>query len=223
MKKIVLWVSLLWFLFSFWYGAVLSLSPSKWNIPENCIQAFNIDLRMEEWEQAITADLVLSSNMEFDRFENGDTFKYATPARIEWDLVKIMLFNERWWEIENGWVVGTLYYKVRDVSDPYINFTFNSKWDTTDTNINIAGRDILDNVIWWKYTISSDMVCENPIVENYNLSDEDEMDVFIKQFESDHRAERFSFFLNTNKRYVLWIAWLLIIVVLVSYKAQKKW
>lgn len=223
MKKIVLWVSLLWFLFSFWHGAILSLSPSEWNIPENCTQAFKVNLRMEWWDQALTADLALSSNMEFDRFENGDVFKNATPEYIQWDVVKIMLFNEPWWEFTEWGNVGTVYYKTRNVSDPYVDFVFNSKWDTRDANINIDGRDILSSVIWWIYTISSDMVCENPIVENYNLSDEDDMDIFLKQFEANHRWERFSFFLNKNKRYILWIAWLLIIVVLVSYKAQKKW
>lgn len=224
MKKILLWVLVLWFLFSFSYGAVLSLSPAKWNIPENCVQAFNVNLNMTEWDEAITADLVVSSNMEFDRFENGDRFKYAAPERVEWDTVTILLFNDMWWEIREWGLVGTLYYKTRDVSDPYINFVFYDKWETIDTNINIAWMDILDHVVSWQYTLSSDIVCENPIVENYDFSEEDKMDKFIQQFESDHKNEKFIFFWNTYKWYILWIAWLLIIIiVLVSYKAQKKW
>jgi hypothetical protein len=50
------------------------------------------------------------------------------------------------------------------------------------------------------------------------------MDKFIQQYESDHKNEKILYFLSTNKWYILWIAWLLIIIiVLVSYKAQKKW
>lgn len=224
MKKIVLWILWLWFLFSFSYGAVLSLSPSKWKIPENCVQAFDVSLSMVEWDRAITADLVVSSNMEFDRFENGGMFKYVTPERIKWDDVHILLFNEPGWEITEWWLVGKLYYKTVGVTDPYVDFVFRGKWDTTDTNINIAGGDILDHVIWWQYVLSSDILCNEPIVEKIKLSSEDEMDKFIQQFEADHKWEHVLFFLHKNKWYILWIAWLLIIIiVLVSYKAQKKW
>lgn len=224
MKKIILWTLLLWFLFSFSYGAVLSLSPSKWKISENCVEAFSIDLSMSEWDEAIAADLIMSSNMEFDRFENGNMFKYTVPAHIKWDNVSIFLFNEPWWEITEWWWVWTLYYKTSGVTDPYVNFVFHDKWNTTDTNINIAGRDILDYVIWWQYVLSSDIVCNEPIVEKVKLSSEDEMENFIAQFESDHKMEHVSLFLQKNKWYILWIAWLLIIIiVLVSYKAQKKW
>jgi hypothetical protein len=47
------------------------------------------------------------------------------------------------------------------------------------------------------------MICENPIVENYNLSDEDRMDKFIQQYESDHKNEKILYFLSTNKWYIL--------------------
>ena len=224
MKKILLWTLLLWFLFSFSYGAVLSLSPSEWKLPENCIAAFRVGLSMDEWDEAITADLVVSSNMEFDRFENADMFKYATPARINWDNVSILLFNEQWWEITEWWIVGTLYYRTSGVSDPYVSFVFNHKWDTTDTNINIEGRDILDHVVSWQYMVSSDIICDDPIVERITISGEDEMEKFIAQFQEDHKWERAYLFLQKNKWYILWIAWLLIIIiVLASFKAQKKW
>ena len=224
MKKIVLWLLWLWFLFSFWYGAVLSLSPLKWKIPENCVQAFKVNLSMAEWDKAITADLVVSSNMVFDRFENGDRFEYVAPENIDWDTVSLLLFNDKWWEFTWWWLVGTLYYRTNGISDPYVNFVFNNKWDTRDTNINIAGRDILDHVVSWQYVVSSDIVCDEPIIEKMAISSEEKMDKFIAQYESDHRWENISFFLNKNRWYIFWIAWLLIIIiVLVSYKAQKKW
>lgn len=221
MKKIVLWALWLWFLFSFSYGAVLSLSPSEWAIPQNCLQSFDIHLRMDEWDEVIASDLIMMSNMKFVKFENANMFKYYVPDEWTWNTRYLLLFNEPWWEITQWWLVWTLYYDTMQVQDPYIEFLFLWEWDTTDTNLSIHWRDVLKAANPGKYTISQDLICENPVIlpnDTYNF------DEFMQNFESDHKSERFLHFLQTNKRYVLWIVWLLIIIiVLVSYKAQKKW
>jgi len=224
MKKIFLWALWLWFLFSFSYGAVLSLSPSEWKIPENCIQAFNVDLYMENWEETLAMDLIVKSNMEFVNFEKWSVFKYSVPSRTEGDTTYLVLFNGKGLEISEWGVVWKLYYNTTNVDDPYIEFVFNEVWDTRDTNVAIGGRDILTEVIPGKYTISQDIECENPVTVAVNLWETYDMDDFIKDYKADHRMENILFFLKRNKWYVLWIAWLLImIIVLVSYKAQKKW
>lgn len=223
MKKILLWTLLLWFLFSFSYGAVLSLSPSEWKLAENCVQEFNVILRMNEWEKALAMDLLVKSNMEFIDFENGSLFKYAVPPREYEDAMYFWLFNWRGLETTEWWLVWKLFYSTANVEEPYIEFVFDWLWETTDTNLSIWWKDILEDTLPGRYTISADMDCDTPVVIKMNSSDDD-MEAFIENYQKDHKSEKFLIFWNTNRWYILWIMWLLIIIiVLVSYKAQKKW
>lgn len=223
MKKIVLWVLWLWFLFSFSCGAVLSLSPSKWNIPENCIESFNVNLNMDDGDEALAMDLIVKSNMEFINFEKWELFKYSVPSRVDWDTMYFALLNGKWLEISQWGVVWTLYYNTTNVNDPYIEFVFDGVWNTRDTNVAIEWRDILKDVISGRYTISEDMHCENPVEITIVSWETYDMDDFIKDYKADHRIGNALLFLNSNKWYILWIVWLLIVLVLVSYKVQKKW
>lgn len=221
MKKSILFIWLLWFFFSFSYGAVLSLSPSEWDIPENCIQSFMINLSLYDWEEAFATDLILDSNMEFVYFEKWDLFKYALPPKTWWNNTYLALLNSYDSPIYYGGIVWTVYYNTTNVEDPYINFVFDWEWETRDTNVSVEWRDILNGVRSGKYTISENMNCENIPAFSWEVHD---IDDFIKDYESDHRSERFLFFLTRNRRYILWVAWLLIIILLlVSYKIQKKW
>ena len=220
-KKSVVRILGLFLFISYSYGAVFSISPEEWKVAPNCMQEVKVVLNMDEWDEAITADLVLSSNMEFVEFKNGDVFKYSVPPTVDGNLVKLMLFNEPWWEVTKWWVVWMLYYKTKDVSNPYVDIQFLWVWETVDTNLNIKGRDILTRVRSGKYVLSDDVECENPVVEI--LKDSDDMEKFIQDFQADHRWENLLLFLKKNKRYILWILLLVALILLVSHKSQKKW
>lgn len=226
MKKIIIAILFLFFIGSFSLGARLSISPEEWNLANNCIEEFKVILDMDPNDEAITMDLIVKSNMEFVKFENESLFNYATPANVKWDITSIMLFNDRWWEISKWGVVWTLFYKTMWVNDPYIEYYFLWEWETTDTNANIDGRDILKSVKSWIYAISLDKVCENPAVEIINLWDnsyESQMDEFIENYEKDHVFEKILWYLIIYKWYICWFILLVVIALLVSHKIQKKW
>ena len=228
MKKTILGLFPLMCCMSFVFGAQLTLSPEEWNLSENCIEDFSIYLNMAPRDRAITADIVLESNMEFVSFEKSDLFEYATPAYIDdWNIVRLVLFNSYDSILTEWWKIWTLYYNTTNVQwDPYIKYVFYNEWNTRDTNINIDGADILTNVMWWSFVLSPNKTCE--ILPSDFLpsawENMEDMESFISDFESDHRSEKYVIFLHKYWRYLLWsFLFLVIVIILVLHRFTKKW
>lgn len=224
MKKLIfsfLSVLSLIFVYSFTLGASLSISPGGWTLGSNCIESFDITLDMFANEQIVASDIVIDSNMLFVDFINWDVFEYSAPAKQKRWLIKLLLFSSQWNKIVDWGKVWKLYMSVpSNVTEPYIDFVFNSVGDTTDTNLSIDWADILSSVRWWNYTIDSNKVCV------YNADEivwweVESLDMFLDKFESDHKWERVKILIGDNLIVVGVIVIILVIIIVFFFRKKK--
>lgn len=218
-KKLIL--SLLGVLFFTWFlsAANVSVMPSEGSVGLDCIEEFNISVDLWIDEKIIWADIVIDSNMEFVKFVNGTLFEYSAPAKIRNNLIKLLLFSNNGNEILEGGSVWKVYFKVNwEIKDPYVNFVFNGEGETTDTNLSIDWRDILNYVNWGKYSLDSKKACEHNsdlILEQEEVS----LSSFVETFEKDAKNQRIQDFFV---KYWLYTGLSLLLIILILFFLKKR-
>lgn len=221
MKKIILIFCFLIF-FSVSFSAELILSPSQWYVWKDCVEEFSIVLSLLPGEETIASDIIFESNMDFVSFENGDVFKYSAPVKKKWNQIKLLLFSDRWNEIDEWWLVWKIYYKVNSDESPYLNFVFYEKWDTTDTNISIEWMDILVSARWGNYSLDKIKSC-NHSTEVLTLKKEETLDDFVNKFESDHKMEDIKKFFIKHQLLFYWILLLALVFFVWRFIKRKNY
>lgn len=223
LKLLIVWIFtlMLWWSYSFW--AYLNITPDWWSIEKNCVKEFNVWLEMEQWESALALQILMDSNMTFVWFDNWNIFEYVMPPENNLNIQQISLFNAPWNYVKKWWLVWKLYYKAESNEDPYLNFYFNGSWDTTETSLFIAWSDILDGVKWWKYTLSSEDLCNDTIEIEKNFDYNTTVEDVIGQFHEDQLNLVLQ--QNKNKIFLYWcivLCAILIVGCILLYSRKMK-
>lgn len=223
MKKILFGIVSILMFVSVSYWAKLYFLPAAWEM-DLCEWEFTIALDLDYWDNVVTADLVLDSDMKFLSFEKTDLFRYASEPYQDWNLIRITLFNDFGVNLLEWWIVWTVKYKVINNEQPYLKFQFLWTWITSDTNVSFEWNDLLTRIWWWNYLLLWGFDCiddsENVMdIEKYDES----MNKLINTFEENHKRERLQIFWQNSKWYFLWLLLLLVIIILVIDRLKKKW
>lgn len=216
--KLIVWIIGLLCVIWFSYWAELRILPEFRSVWKNCIEKFDIYLALNDWEEALASDIILDSNMEFINFENAWIFQSYIPPRSLWSINHFVLLNVWWVNITWWWILWTVYYKVT-VEEPYIQFYFKWKGVTSDTNISLEWRDILDNVLWWKYFVDQWMSCEE---YTWGYYDEQDFQLAIDNVVDEINVLDWK---HSGLYYVVWIScWVfLIILIILLCMLRKRW
>ncbi len=211
----ILWVST---------AAEIRFSPDSGNIGKGCLVTADIIVNTDSRDIAAT-DIMIESSLDFVDFVPTKMFPYFLPPQVKDSMIHIVGFTiDPKHRVKGKWSIGTLYLKQKgyDDSDGTIKLYFKKKWDTTDSNLSVAGGiDILDTVGTAYYQFTDSGACAHYAGEaiNWWIANAS-LNSVITKINRNQRMQKIF-----NRKTLIAFAWLLIVItfLFLYYKNTKQW
>jgi len=161
MKKILGIVTLI-MIFGVCTATEIRFSPDVWNIGKGCLVAADIIIDTDDKEISAT-DIIIESSLEFVDFVPTNMFPYFLPPKVSDGLTHLVGFTvDPQYRVKGKASIGTIYMQQKwyNENNGAMKLYFKKKWDTTDSNLSVAGGiDILDTVWSAYYTFTASGAC----------------------------------------------------------------
>lgn len=223
MKKIIALFTLTC-LFSVSMATEITFSPEKGEVANNCLVALDVMINTDNKEIA-ASDIVIESSLDFVDFVPSNLFPYFLPPKVSNNLIHLVWFTvDPKNRVQGSWRIGTLYMQQKNSADAdgMLKLYFKKKWDTTDSNLSIAGGiDILDSVGSAYFTFTEKWACAHAVGESVNGGIADKsVNMLLAKLDRQQLFQKIF-----SRKVISVFAWLLIIITIlfIYYKRAKKW